>query len=223
MINIPNIIFQTSRNKKILSPLVEYYSKKFSSYEYYHFDNNDILTYFNNNPITGFEDIKHKFSQISSGPHKADLIRYYLLYLNGGIYFDTDVEIIDELSNIIQDYAFVGVITNESTAFNGFIACTPKHPIIHRALINIYNHTRQSEYMYFCHRFAEYIKEHITTKKPDEKILILKEHFIPMNRTKITTMESPQDIKMIHHYKYKNTVKNNYLIQPDPIDDVFKR
>lgn len=221
--NIPKTIFQTSRNKKILSPLVEYYSKKFSSYEYYHFDNNDILTYFNNNPITGFEDIKKKFYQIRSGPHKADLIRYYLLYLNGGIYFDTDIEIIDNLDNIIQNYSFVGVTTSESVAFNGFIACVPKHPIIHRALINIYNHPVQSDYMYFCKRLLEYIKEYLLIKKDDEKILILKEHFISKNRTKITTVESAQDIKMFHHYKYKNTIKNNCLMQPDAIDEVFER
>lgn len=221
MNNIPKLIFQTSKDKKIFNSITDYYINKFKDYQYYHYDNQDIISYFNEHTITGFENIINKFYQIRGGPHKADLIRYYLLYLNGGIYFDTDIELVDDISNITKDYGFVGVITNEDTAFNGFIACTPRHPIIYNALKNIYENPIQSQYLYFCKKLMTYINEYLLETNDKNSLCLFQEHFISGSKTKITSQKNNEDIKMIHHYRYKKSVITNLNKISDPLDKVF--
>ena len=82
---IPKIIFQTSIKKpenyvidKILSRCV--------TYAYTHFDDNEIIQFFRDNYLEEFKDIIQKFNSMPTGPHKADLFRYYFLYINGGIF-----------------------------------------------------------------------------------------------------------------------------------------
>ena len=41
------------------------------------------------------------------GAHKADLFRYYYLYINGGVYIDSDLMITTNIENIILNYDLV--------------------------------------------------------------------------------------------------------------------
>lgn len=46
----------------------------------------------------------------------SDYARFWILYYNGGLYFDTDVEVIKDMSNIIEQGAFMGCETNDKCA-----------------------------------------------------------------------------------------------------------
>ena len=45
-----------------------------------------------------------KYNSIKLGTHRADLFRYYYLYINGGIFIDSDAMIETDIENIIKDY-----------------------------------------------------------------------------------------------------------------------
>jgi len=73
------------------------------------------------------------------GAHKADLFRYYFLYQNGGVFLDSDAMIECEMENIARDHELFSVKSYiDNTVFQGFIGCTPKHPVLYKALKDAY-------------------------------------------------------------------------------------
>ena len=119
---IPKIIIQTSVQKPpqyIIDSILHY----LPDYKYYHFTDSEILDYLNKNIIDEFPNLIEKFKSIKNGAHKADFFRYYFLYLNGGIYIDSDAMIKNNLEDFINDYNFFTVKSclNNESLFNGFI------------------------------------------------------------------------------------------------------
>lgn len=130
-------------------------------YEFY--NDEDIITFFKNNPIDELPDIISKFHSIKHGPHKADLFRYYYLYVNGGVYMDTDAMIYENIENIIKEYDFITVLSAgcPGTIFQGVIGCEPKHDIIKLALWDAYNTDPTillSDYHYWCRQLYNILK-----------------------------------------------------------------
>jgi glycosyltransferase involved in cell wall biosynthesis len=144
------LILQTSKHKP-LTPRSDSLNKFASGWDYSHFDDNEIFEFFKNNPIPGFENIENRFKEIRRGEHRADLFRYYYIYLNGGFFIDSDFELKENLDDVIKDYDFVtaeikayepGVlnVTKRSRAFNGYMyASKPKNPIIFQCLQHLYH------------------------------------------------------------------------------------
>ena len=119
-------------------------------WEYKHFNDAEILEYFKNNPIPGFENIEDKFYSLRRGEHRADLFRYYYIYLEGGFFIDFDFKIVKDLNEVIQDYDFVcseikatdpSVLgsTKRARCFNGYMYAKKDNPIIFQALLHLYN------------------------------------------------------------------------------------
>ena len=86
------------------------------------------------------------FCIVKSGAFKADIFRYAILYLEGGVYSDVDLFPIVKLETIINDeYDFISV--NERDFHNppvigiwqAFIACKPKCLIMKQILIQSIN------------------------------------------------------------------------------------
>lgn len=200
---IPKIIFQTSKKKNTL--LQEYYVNTYKDYKYVYFDDIDAIEYLNKNLLPEFPDSQNKFHEFTNGSHKADFLRYYWLYINGGVYIDTDIEIVEPLDSIVANHDFVGVVTKNDVGFNGFIACSPKHPIIYNCLQHAYRTSNNDikRYMHFCYYFQA-----INSYKGEK--YILKEKFEPGFVTHIIDMNT-QKINMIHYYKYKNRVIKKML------------
>lgn len=121
------------------------------NWNYIHFDDFEILEFFENNPIPGFENVGKRFKEIRRGEHRADLFRYYYIYLNGGFFIDSDFELKENLDDVVKNYDLVASdikaydlnvagITDRSRAFNGYLyAAQPKNPIILQCLQHIYN------------------------------------------------------------------------------------
>jgi len=57
----------------------------------------------------------------------SDYARFWVLYNYGGLYFDTDVEVIKPLNDIIEKGAFAGFENN--TRFSGYAGMKAKQPI----------------------------------------------------------------------------------------------
>ena len=137
--SIPKIIFQTSR-KKPEQYIVNKILSKCDNWKYIHYNDEEAIHFFNENYIEEFKDIVIHFNKMPCGPHKADLFRYYHLYITGGVFMDSDAMIEMNIENIIQDYIFFSVYSIiPNTIFQGFIGSTPKNNIIYKALCDAYN------------------------------------------------------------------------------------
>lgn len=73
-------------------------------YVYNHFNDKEIIQFFISHPLSEFPNIINKFNHFTKGQHKADIFRYYYLYINGGIFLDSDAMIEVDIETIIDDY-----------------------------------------------------------------------------------------------------------------------
>ena len=157
-IQIPRILLQTSKEKP--APYVVDLLRQYSSdWTYQHYVDSEILQFFADNPLAEFPEVARVFHSFRNGEHKADLFRYYFLYVKGGVYVDSDAMIYAELDGIVKSYDFVSVDgrnTFPNTIFQGFLAATPGHPIIYAALKDAYATnpaTLVHNYSHFCITF----------------------------------------------------------------------
>ena len=120
---IPKILFQTS-----YEPIESYVTEKLKKYisdewTYLYFNDDDIKEFFRKNPLDEFPKIEKVFDSFL-GSHKADLFRYYFLYINGGVFIDSDAMLRSSLDEVIADCDLFYVINDNSMVFNGFIGTT---------------------------------------------------------------------------------------------------
>jgi mannosyltransferase OCH1-like enzyme len=137
---IPSILLQTDY-KLPENHVIEKINTYFPNWNYYFFNDLQAIKYFIENPLPEFPDIIKKFVYISSGAHRADLFRYYFLYLNGGIFMDSDAMIMMNIYDFIHpetDFFSVNSNTISNAIFQGFIGTFPKNPIIYEALKQAY-------------------------------------------------------------------------------------
>ena len=101
---IPRKIHLTCKDKNnITNPIwkrtIDKYKKMYQDYEIIIYDNNDIYDIFRQH----FPQYYDKIKQIKIGAVLADIFRYLILYLEGGIYSDMDCEPIKRIDNLLLD------------------------------------------------------------------------------------------------------------------------
>lgn len=125
---IPKIVFQTYPDKdKIPQKVYDNIDKYANGYKHIIYDDDDALTflaeYFGSREISTFNNLK-------KGCHKADLLRYCLLYIYGGIYLDIKTELIKPLREIFTHNYLYGVFSiNKHSVYQGILATPPNNPI----------------------------------------------------------------------------------------------
>lgn len=161
---IPKIIMQTAKNKPE-QYVIDIIKEKCPEWKYIHFIDSEIIQYLKENPIEEFPNIIEKFNSFSKGQHKADLFRYYYLYLNGGIFLDSDAIFEVNINDIIKSYdsVFVKSFMPNTHLFNGFIVTYPKSAILYDALKHAYeteDKILQKRYHYFCEELWRIYNKH---------------------------------------------------------------
>lgn len=138
-LKIPRIIIQTHKN--LLFKNREYYDASRSwilknpGYTYIFYDNNDcqefLLKYFN--PIVSFAWYK-----IKPGAFKADLFRYCILLILGGIYADFDTICVKPIEEIIDPNTFSLFIREPDNRYhmiwNAIIFSSKNNPIFKKCI-----------------------------------------------------------------------------------------
>jgi hypothetical protein len=118
-------------------------------YEYFLFDDNDCRNYLETNYGKNYAIA---FDTLNKGAFKCDFWRYAILYKEGGVYIDIDMDPLVPLDNILKENdKFVSVVDISHYGMNGiyqaFLACEPNHKIMFNSLeitfINIM--TRRSD------------------------------------------------------------------------------
>jgi Glycosyltransferase sugar-binding region containing DXD motif len=177
--SIPKIIVQTSR-KDPLPYVVDMIRQRSPGWEYLHFKDDDIIEFFSDNPIPEFPNVVAKFFTFNYGEHRADLFRYYYLYVKGGVYMDTDAMIEENIDNIIGDADFFTVNSSyfPGTVFQGFLGASPRNPLIYKALHDIYNISTSDlvrEFHVLCKNLYKFIQEERQSGEPRMKIKLFEE------------------------------------------------
>jgi mannosyltransferase OCH1-like enzyme len=206
---IPKIIFQTSV-KKPDQYLVNMIKNLSPDWTYIHFNDNEIIDFFKNNYLEEFPNIIEKFNSIKTGAHKADLFRYYFIYIKGGVFLDSDAMLQKNINEIVKDYDF---FTVESThycplcIFQGLIGANPNNQIIYEALKDIYNIDNQlliEDYLIICKNLYNILKQ-----KWNYKIKIYKEIY-GSNKVAITVDNNDNSL-IIAHYFHSKVVPPEYF------------
>lgn len=208
---IPKHIFQTS--KAILPPYIkELINIYCPGWEYLHFTDKDCIHFFTENPISEFTNIIQKFNSFSQGQHKADLFRYYYLYLRGGVFLDSDAMFETNIKNIILDYdsVFAKSFMKNEHLFNGFIATYPRNKIIYNALKHAYyteNYTLQSNYHYLCEELLKIVtREQNSMSK--QNMLIYQEYSDTIDGMSVGKFKNDNNETLFIHYWQTREIPN---------------
>ena len=161
---IPKLFFQTSK-----APLKPYLIQMIKAqltgeWTYMHFLDSDILEFFKENPLEEFPGVSEKFKALKHGEHKADLFRYYFLFVKGGVFLDSDAMIYAPIESIIKDYRFFSVRSAvvPGTVFQGILGAEPGNPLILRALKSFYSmdiKTLESDYHILCRELFTFYQD----------------------------------------------------------------
>ena len=198
---IPKILFQVSEN--VLHPLiVGKVMSQAKGWKYVHFDNNRILKFFDENPIPGLENISEVFNSIKGGSHKADLFRYYFLYIVGGLYIDSDLMIYENADFICKNADFVTCNSSycPNSLFQGMIGASPGNIVIFNALKNLYDVDKDFlDLNYFWVVTNLYQVFHEVNK--NFKFILYEEKYNDQISAKV--VDENDDLIAVHYYKHK--------------------
>ena len=161
--------------------------------------------------------------------HVSDYARFWILYHYGGVYFDTDVEVIRPLDDLLAKGSFVGFECQEGTPLdnpNGNlnpglgVAVPPKHPFF-RMMLDFYNHHHFAKWNgrnsgNITHKVTQFIDyDHKETLeggivRVSDLLVYPIEYFCPLNyytgEKNIT-----ENTRTIHHYMASWVKKGNRL------------
>jgi hypothetical protein len=200
--SIPKIIFQTSIKKPKLY-VVNMIKNLSPDWRYIHFTDDEIIEFFKNNYLEDFPNIIEKFNSIKTGAHKADLFRYYFIYINGGVFLDSDAMLQKNINDIVKNYDFFTVESSyycPLCIFQGFIGANPRNKIIYEALKDIYNISNDllaNNYLIICKNLYNILK-----KKWNYKIKIYKEIY-GSNSIAITIDDENKNLIIAHYFNLK--------------------
>jgi mannosyltransferase OCH1-like enzyme len=146
-INIPANIFQTWETKKIplaMFQAIQTIKKNNPRFKYYLFDDNDcrnfIKKHFN-------IDILNAYNRLIPGAYKADLWRYCVLYIHGGIYMDVKYYPINnfKLVNLLEKEHWV-LDNGGGGIYNALMVCKPRNEILLKAINQIVLNVKNKYY-----------------------------------------------------------------------------
>lgn len=203
---ISKILMQKTGSKQE-SYVVELIKKQLpEDWIYINYCNGEEEQYFKDHPLEEFPNIFNQWNKMPTQVHKADLFRYYFLYINGGVFLDGDAMLYDNIENIIQDSSFMSVISiMPNSLFNGVIGVSPKNPIMYNSLKYAYEINDMSVFHGKYHLLCENIYDIVMKNKYDFKIKLFKE----INSDGYAkTLNDDDKIIFVHYYRNKIIPEN---------------
>lgn len=202
---IPRQIMQTSPKKLPRSIVRRTMRAVGNGFCYRHFDDAAIVKFFSDYPLPGVEGVTERFLSLNSGEHKADLFRYYYLYLCGGVYFDTDVLLVASLRQYVTEKDFVSVSAGNvgGALFQGFLAASPGHPVLLRAVLDVCETSDQllaSDHHILCKNLKRFLDEYLESSSDARKSTLLLSE-VPHNRNTAKSLDEKGETVLYHFWK----------------------
>lgn len=209
LLKIPCIFFQTSKAKPEQYVIDLILSKLTDKWTYMHFNDDEIIDFFQKNPIKELPNIIEKFHNLRYGAHKADLFRYYFLYLKGGVFMDSDAMIYEDIENVVKDCMFFSVNSTcvPNTIFQGILGANPKNPIIKEALFLAYS-TNPIDLLFNYHFWCKQLYTIVHRNQYHFKIKLYKE--LRTDNTGDKIMDNDNNI-VFKHYCCTKFVPNTQI------------
>ena len=143
---IPKNLFLTYHDKNKIPKRVldRYYTFTNNEFNIYILDDNDAIQFFNQYNFS--PDIIKKYNSFKKGAHKADLLRYCLLYIYGGVYLDIKTELIENLTTSFDFNTEYPLTTHvlytlkdfvNISIYQGIMVSTPQNPIFKTLIYNV--------------------------------------------------------------------------------------
>lgn len=152
------------------------------------------------------DDLKHIKAQyhLSNNPaEKSDLLRYEILYNEGGIYLDHDVACIKNIDPLLSNHEFFATLSplakpiiypNTIRIRNSIIAFKPKHPLF----LDLFDLIKT--------RFSQIQTNGIDYQKTLE--IVTKRTFIPFHDTLLKAIVQPKSTGIIYPVGYFTKILN---------------
>ena len=144
---IPNNIFQTWVSKKIpplMALSIMNIKKSNPGFKYYLFDDNDCRRF-----IKQFfrAEVLNAYDSLIPGAYKADVWRYCVLFIKGGIYLDIKYTPLNgfKFINLIESEHLVADINN-TDIYNALMVCLPGNKILLDAINMIVENVKNKFY-----------------------------------------------------------------------------
>lgn len=198
---IPLKIFQTWHTKD-LPPLMNQASnelkRRHPRFEYLLFDDNECRQFI----VDHFDgDVVDAFDCLIPGAYKADLWRYCVLYINGGMYLDMKYGVTNgfRLIELTEKEHWVLDADNRGI-YNAFIAVLPKNETLLRCIREIVNHVKNK---YYGTNFLEPTGPLLVAKclSQQQKGNIELRHFVhPITHNKVILYKNHAIMKMYNGY-----------------------
>lgn len=153
---IPLKLFQTW-NTKLLPIHMRLNSMKLQEqnpqFEYHLFDDADCLDFIQTNFK---EDVVEAYERLIPGAYKADLWRYCVLYIHGGIYMDMKMSCVGDFRLIeltkqehyVMDRPQPSFMKNHIGIYNAVMIQKPRNPLMMDCILEIVENVKNLEYGY---------------------------------------------------------------------------
>lgn len=173
------------------------------------------------------EKIKNYYQENKQWVKIADMLRYYLVYKYGGLYLDTDYELInpiyelkiDQYNGFLPLHFTMGTYDDDprkgETICNSIFGFYKNHPIMKYICDNI----DKNQHWLGPHFFGKYIKEYLNLDEYATDENVSEE----LNKLNIKTIHSRKELKekyLYHHYSYNWHPDNQKKLN---IDNNFKK
>lgn len=148
--NIPLCIYQTWHNKILptkMQECVNNLKRVNNEFNYFLYDDDECRNFIKDNFDS---NVLNAYDKLLPGAYKADLWRYCILYLNGGVYLDIKFEPVDnfKLINLYYKNQYVRDRPRESKngIYNAFIISEPKTKILLDSINKVVDNVNNNYY-----------------------------------------------------------------------------
>ena len=168
---------------------------------YRHFDDDAAMNFLSRHGVGELTGVLDRFQSLSAGEHKADLFRYFYLYIKGGVYLDMDVYVSGDLNDILGDAEFLSVSSVHVTKslFQGVLAARAGHPILKRAImdvLSISNRQLKEDHHLLCRNLLIFTQDYCK-ENPDHRVRLLQEK---RYRKKVAAVHRDDGKLIMRHY-----------------------
>ena len=204
---IPLNIYQTWETYDLPPKMVECVEKLKRSnpeFNYYLYDDNErrsfIKDYFNN-------DVLNAYDNLIPGAYRADLWRYCILYINGGIYLDIKFCPINDFKfiNLTDKEYFVKDFEGSGGGiYNAILICKPNNELLLKCINKIVDNVKEKYYGSGTLSLSGplLMKEYITSTTPELEVNVIDDNklCIKLNNNPILTIyeEYREEQKQFH-------------------------